>query len=327
MSNLKIFSGGSNLPLTQKICDKLNISLGDIYHHSFASKEIYCQFKENIRGEDVFLVQGAGDSSTSANDNLMQLLIMADAARRASADRVSIVLPMFFYSRSDKKDKSRTPISAKLIMDLFAASGVDRILTMDLHAPQIQGFSNIPTDVLSFEPILIEYIKNNYKDNIVIMAPDVGAVKRAEKHAESLKCDFGFISKKRLSDEHVELQNIVGDVKDKTVIIIDDLSESCGTLVQAAEACKKNGAIKVVCAITHNCITQTGMNRLITAMEHSNVKNKNVYIDEFIHSNTINHWWSLKYKLQNITQLDVSELFAKAIYNIHNNQSISELFI
>ena len=317
MSNLKIFSGTSNLPLAQRVADNLFTKLGEIYHHNFPSGESYCQFKENIRGSDVFLIQGI---TQPANENLMQLLVMADAARRASADRITAVVPYFGYARQDRKDKSRVPISAKLVLDLFEASGIDRVVTMDLHSPQVGGFTNLPFDHLTFEPVLIEYIRNKYdnlalRNSVVLMAPDVGAVKRVEKYAEHLKSDFGFISKKRIGDEKVELQSIVGNVKDKHVIIIDDLTESLGTMVQAAKECKRQGATKVTCAVTHGCLSETGIQRLVEADS----------IDEFVHSNT-NHTWT-QTKPQKVTELDVSNLFAKAINSIHNNESVSELFV
>lgn len=321
---LKIFSGQSNLPLAQGIAKYLNLPLGEIYHHSFPSGESYCQYKENIRGCDVFLIQGI---TNPANENLMQLLIMADAARRASAERITAVIPYFGYSRQDRKDKSRVPISAKLILDLIQAAGINRVVTMDLHSPQVGGFTNLPFDHLTFEPILTNYIRNRFKsislrDSVVVMAPDVGAVKRAEKYAATLNTDFGFISKKRIDDEHVDFQSIVGNVKDKYVILIDDMTESCGTLIQASAACKENEAREVICAITHCGITPTGESRLDDAMNAQQPK-----VDCLIHSTTIDFQWNTEVdKPKNIISLDVSEIFGKAIYNIHNNESVSELF-
>lgn len=321
---LKLFSGTSNFPLAQGISNYLKLPLGEIYHHSFPSGESYCQYKENIRGCDVFLIQGI---TNPANENLMQLLIMADAARRASAERITAVIPYFGYSRQDRKDKSRVPISAKLILDLIQAAGINRVVTMDLHSPQVGGFTNLPFDHLTFEPVLSNYIRNLYSgisisDNVVVMAPDVGAVKRAEKYASTLKTDFGFISKKRIDDEHVDFQSIVGNVANKYVILVDDMTESCGTLIQASSACKENGALEVRCAITHGGITETGMNRLSFAMS-----GPDPIIKELIHSTTIQQNWTLGgWKPNNITSLDVNELFGKAINNIHNNESVSELF-
>lgn len=319
MNNLKIFSGTSNLPLSEKVASKLGIKLGDIYHHKFPSGETYCQFKENIRGSDVFLIQGF---TKPANENLMEMLVMSDAARRASAERITAVVPYFGYARQDRKDKSRVPITARLVMDLIETAGIDRVMTMDLHSPQVGGFTNLPFDHLTFEPVLIDYIRTKYhsldcRDNVVLMAPDVGAVKRIEKYSSVLKSDFGFISKKRIDDDRVDLQNIVGNVKDKDVIIIDDLTESLGTMVQAAKECKKQGAKKVICAVTHGCLTDVGMKRLSEADS----------IDEFVHSNTTNVWGSIGFKPSNVTELDVSDLFAKAIRSIHKNESVSELFV
>lgn len=317
MTSMKIFSGTSNQNLAKRIADNLHTKLGNIYHHRFPSGETYCQFKDNIRGNDVFLIQGI---TNPANENLMELLVMADAARRASAERITAVVPYFGYARQDRKDKSRVPITAKLVLDLFEASGIDRVVTMDLHSPQVGGFTNLPFDHLTFEPVLGNYISTKFdKNNLVLMAPDVGAVKRIEKYATTLGVDFGFISKKRISDVKVELQNIIGDVNGKNVVIIDDLTESCGTLIQAAEACKKNGAAKVICAVTHGCITKTGITRLESTFNTNTV-------DEFLCSNTANilheNQWGDRF-----VSLDVSNLFAKAINSIHNNESVSELFI
>ncbi len=323
--NFKIFSGDSNPHLAQKICNHLDVPLGDVLKHTFPSGELFARFNENIRGEDVFIIQGAGDKS--ANDNFMQLMILADAARRASASRITAVMPMAFYSRQDRKNKGREPISFKLMLDMLNAGGVHRIVTMDLHSPQTQGFTNLPFDHLAFEPVLINYIKSHYTDlrNVILMAPDVGAVKRVEKYAHTLKCDFGFISKQRLGDERVECSSIVGNVSGKHVILIDDMTESADTLVKSAIFCKENKAVGVMAAVTHGCFTEVGMTKLSTNITAQHIGPKP--IDEFVHSNTVYKNWSLKYKPANITELDVSKLFATAIYNIHNNNSVSELFV
>ena len=316
---MKIFSGKNNIGLSEKICKHLDVEIGKISHHTFPNGEIHVQFKENIRGRDIFLVSCRGDNT---NDALMELLIMADAARRASAGRITAVIPLFYYSRQDRKEKSRVPISAKLSLDLLEASGINRVVTMDLHSPQVGGFTNLPFDHLSFEPILTNYLRSKYhsldfRDNVVLMAPDVGAVKRLEKYAEILKTDFGFISKKRVNDTKVDLQNIVGNVKDKQVIIIDDITESLGTMVQAAKECKRQGAVKTICAVTHGCLSETGMKRL----------SESESIDELVHGNTYDTWNKIPFKPNNVTELDVSEIFAKAIKSIHKNESITELFL
>ena len=235
---MKIFSGTANEALAIKICKNLGLPLGKITHKSFASGELYCQFKENIRGSDVFLIQPI---SFPANDNLMQLLLMCDAARRASAGRITAVVSYLGYGRQDRKDKSRVPISAKLVMDLIAAAGFDRVVTMDLHSAQVGGFTNLPFDHLSFKPSLISAIKEHSVEIDCIVAPDIGAVKRSQEYAEALKKDMAIIAKKRLSDTEVEVKNFIGDVKGKRVLMVDDLTESAGTLTEAAKACKEEG--------------------------------------------------------------------------------------
>jgi ribose-phosphate pyrophosphokinase len=326
---MKIFSGTANQPLAAKICKHLGIPVGEIYHHTFPSGECYSQYKENLRGEDVFLIQCIDSGNT--NNDLMRLFVMADAARRSSANQITAVMPMMAYSRQERKDKSRSPISAKLVMDLLESAGIDRILTMDLHAPQIQGFINKPVDMLEFQPILIDYLRLKFnpvtlREACVVVAPDVGAVKRAEKYSKLLGTGLALIVKTRKGDTEVDIESFVGEVKDKHVIIIDDLTESAGTLIQAAVACKSRGALSVTCAVTHFCFTDTAMERLTFAMPHANSIAETV-IDEFVHSDTVSYWWKLKYKPANIKELSVSGLFAKAIKNINENKSISELFI
>jgi ribose-phosphate pyrophosphokinase len=316
---MKIFSGSSNNPLVEKICrDHLcheGITQGNIDLKTFPSGEKYCQFKENIRGSDVFLVQSI---SSPANDNLMELLVMCDAARRASAGRITAVIPYFGYSRQDRKDKSRVPISAKLVMDLLKASGVNRILTMDLHSPQIVGFTNLPVDQLSFKPALIEAVKNMGIN--VVVAPDIGSVKRADEYASALKTELVIISKKRTNETSVEVKHFIGDVKGKKVLIIDDLTESAGTLIEAATACKEEGAAEIYCAISHGCFTTIGYNRLVESFQVG-------LITKLFVSNSVNFPNNfLHYADDYLVKVDVSQWFSSAIKNIHNNESVSELF-
>ena len=315
---MKIYHGNASKKLSERViwyrADGF-LNFQKIYQHQFPSGEQYCQYKDNVKDEDVVLIQS---TSFPTNDNLMQLLVMSDAARRSGAKSITAVIPYFGYSRQDRNDKFGTPISAKLVMDLLNASGINKVITFDLHAPQIGGFANFPIVQLSFESVLMDYITTKYdyrnlKNNVVVVAPDVGAVKRGEHLAEMIGCDFAFISKKRIGDDTVKLTNFVGDVKNKTVIIFDDLTESCGTLVQAAIECKQQGATKVICAVTHFCITDVGMDRLVENMYHPNIKDRSVYIDEFVHSDTVNTWWKLKYKPADINELSVAELISLEI--------------
>lgn len=305
-----IFSATANVNLTKLIATNLNVLQGDIYHHQFASNEWWCQLKENVRGADVFLIQSI---VYPANDNLMQLLIMADAARRASASSITAIVPYMGYCRQDRKDKSRVPISAKLVMDIMQASGIDRIITMDLHAPQIAGFTNLPFDHLYFQPSLINAVKQQNID--VIVAPDIGAVKKAEEYAHKMGIDIAFISKKRKNDTQVEPTQFVGDVKNKNILIVDDIAESCGTLTSAAAVCKQNGANKIYCGVTHNCMSELGIARMHEAISSG-------LITAFYCSNTTEN----KTTNINTVVVDVSPTFSNAIRGIMNNESISALF-
>ena len=330
---MKVFSGSSNKPLVDKICSSLGIPVGQIDLKEFPSGERYCQFKENIRGTDTFLVQSM---SKPVNDNLMELLVMCDAARRASAGRITAVIPYFGYARQDRKDKSRVPISAKLIMDLLEAGGVNRILTMDLHSPQTAGFTNLPVDELSFKPVLVSEIKPLGVDCVV--APDIGSVKRADEYATALKAELVIISKKRKSSEDVEVKHFIGDVKDKKVIIIDDLTESAGTLEEAAHACREQGAAEVYCAISHGCFTYKASFRLTKCFK-DNVINR-LFVSNSVLVTDIVSWLEdggtglygpgrgvpIPNFRDRVTTVDVAPLFASAIKNIHNNESVSELF-
>jgi ribose-phosphate pyrophosphokinase len=312
---MKIFSGNSNPVLVDKVCEKLSLTRGRVKLKTFASGEKFCQFEENVRGADVFLVQS---TSSPANDNLMELLIMADAARRASAGRITAVIPYFGYSRQDRKEKSRVPISAKLVMDLLKAGGFDRILTMDLHAPQIGGFTNLPFDHLSFMPTLVHQLKGLDIDTII--APDIGSVKRANEYASEMKKELAIIDKRRIDETHVEVKSFIGDVKGKNVIIIDDLTESAKTLIEAATECKKLGAKNIYTAITHGCFSPPGVDNLMKLF-----LDKDKLISCLFYSNTIQNAGPL-YKMAEMVEVDVSSLFARAIRNIHENQSVSELF-
>lgn len=307
-----LFAGQASQILAKYVTDPaFDIHLGAIRHKQFASGEFYCQIEENIRGADVFLLQSL---CNPVNDNLMQLLIMADAARRASAGRLTAVIPYFGYARQDRKDRPRVPISAKVVMNMLVAAGFQRIITMDLHAQQIQGFTDLPVDHLYFQPSLAAALKKN---NIhVIVSPDIGAVKKASEYASKEKKDIAFIVKNRKTDTDVEVSHFVGDVENKNVLILDDLTESAGTLIAAATECKNNGAAKVYCAVTHACLSTVGQERL------TNAYNNNI-IDKFFCSDTVSEGWDGgKYG----TIVSVGDIFGKAIHGIHNNTGISSLF-
>ncbi len=305
-----LFAGDASMVLANAISD-CGIPRGQIFHHQFPSGEWFCQFKENIRGADVFLLQAVCEP---ANDNLMQLLVMADAARRASADRITAVIPYLGYSRQDRKDKSRVPISAKLVLDIIAAAGINRIVTMDLHAAQIAGFTNLPFDHLYFSPTLAQSIKD--LDIQVVVAPDIGAVKKATEYATSQGLELAFIVKKRKNDTDVEVSQFVGDVKGKNVLVLDDLTESAGTIIGAANCCKNNDAKKVYAAVTHGCMSEVGRNRLANAFATG-------VIDKFFCSDTVTE----EFKGNGaISVISVADVFAKAILGIHENKSITSLF-
>jgi ribose-phosphate pyrophosphokinase len=328
MNNMKIFSGESNSPLVAKVCELLGVPVGKITLKTFPSGERYCQFEENIRGTDLFLVQSL---SAPVNDYLMELLVMCDAARRASAGRITVVIPYFGYARQDRKDKSRVPISARLVMDLLKASGVNRILTMDLHSPQTVGFTNLPCDQLCFKPALVNVVREIGIDAVV--SPDIGAVKRADEYASALKTDLVIISKKRNNATSVEVKHFIGEVSGKKVLILDDLTESAGTLIEAANACYEQGAAEIYCAISHGCFTTVGVKRMIGAFKDGLIKklfvsNSVKIAGRWIDQNEQEDFdGTVKdYAYHNIQTVDVSPLFATAIKNIHNNESVSELF-
>ncbi len=342
---MKIFSGSSNWPLVEKICQNLNLPIGDVYLHTFPSGEKYCQLKDNIRGEHVFLVQS---TSAPANDNLMELLVMCDAARRASAEKITAVLPYFGYARQERKDKPRVPISAKLVMDMLQCAGVSRIVTLDLHAPQIQGFTNLPVDQLSFKPALIKTMSSQLMIDSIkkpnrpghsiidcVVAPDIGAVKRAEEYSSAFNVELVIISKKRSGDDKVELRNFIGDVKNKNVLIVDDMIESGGTIIQAAKACKEQGADNVYCGITHGCFAGVGEIRLVDAFKKglitklfvsNSVDTSNIFWEESCGL----YGWGIGNLIPNqadkVITVDMAPWFAKAIQNINENKSVTELF-
>ncbi len=312
MERLKLFSGNSNLPLVKKICDYLQIPLGKATVRTFSDGEIFIEIEENTRGMDVFALQSI---STPSNDHLMELLIMIDALKRASADRITAVIPYYGYARQDRKVAPRTPITAKLVADLLTAAGADRILTMDLHAAQIQGFFNIPVDHLYAAPVMLKYIKENFQDDLVIVSPDPGGVERARAFAKRLECSLAIIDKRREAPNVAQVMNIIGEVEGKKVVIVDDIVDTAGTLSMAVEALKEKGAKQISTCCTHAVLSGPAI-RLI---EGSALK-------ELVVSDTI----PLKKEAIScgkLKVLSVADLLGEAIKRIHQESSVSSLFV
>jgi ribose-phosphate pyrophosphokinase len=312
---LQIFAGLQNAALASGICENLSISLGKINHHQFPSGETWCQFGENIRGGDLFIVEPI---SKPANESLMRILVMADAARRASAGRVTVVIPYFGYARQDRKDKSRVPISAKLVMDMLEAADIDRVLTMDLHNPAIQGFTNLPVDHLYAMPLFFKALAHKLEkpSDIVFASPDIGAIKRTESYQRALPgSGFAVCPKTRVDENTVKTHPLIGDVKDKIVILPDDLTESCGTILGAAAVCREAGAKEVYACISHGLITEVGFNRLKDTR----------YLDGLLVTDSVRIDFP-KERPNNLYVVPSAPLFAKAINCIHNDESVSGLF-
>ena len=307
-TSLKIFSGNSNKPLAQEICNYLSVPLGDALVTSFPDSESFVRFNENIRGTDVFLVQS---TSSPANHNVMELLIMIDAAKRASAARVTAVLPFFGYARQDRKDQPRVPITSKLVANLLVAAGVNRILTMDLHAQQIQGFFDIPVDHLYASPVFFVDLRSRETENLTIFSPDVGGMKMANAYAEVLGCPLGFVAKRRTGASTVEAMNLVGEVEGREILLVDDMTETAGTLTAAAKILKERGAQKVSALVSHCMLNDTGRERLRQGL-----------LDELITTNTV----TMENEDLPVRQLSVANLLGEAIRRTHTDSSISNLF-
>ena len=309
---MKIVACNSNLPLAQSISDHLDTKLVKATIKRFADQEVSVEIHENIRGEDVFVVQS---TSYPANDNLMELLLTLDAMRRSSAKRVTAVIPYFGYARQDRKSGPRTPISAKLVANLIAQAGADRVLTMDLHAGQIQGFFDIPVDNLYAAPMFAKDIARRYEEkDLVIVSPDVGGVVRARNLATRLHCDLAIIDKRRPRAGVSEVMNVIGDVENRHCVLVDDIVDSGGTLINAAQALVANGATSASVYVTHGVLSGEAATRIGA----SGLSSMTV-------TNTINAT-DLTQGVANIRQLDVSGLIADAMDRIHNERSVSSLF-
>ncbi len=307
-ANLKIFTGKSNPVLAQEICKYLDVPLGDALVTTFPDNESFVRYNENIRGADVFLVQS---TSAPANHNVMELLIMIDAAKRASASRVTAVLPFFGYARQDRKDQPRVPITSKLVANLLVAAGANRILTMDLHAQQIQGFFDIPVDHLYASPVFFEAIKDEDTDNLTVFSPDVGGMKMASAYADMLGCPLGFVAKRRTGAATVEAMNLVGEVEGRDILLIDDMTETAGTLSAAAGLLKERGARTVRAVVSHGVLNDIGRERL-----------KEGFLDELLTTDSV----ELDPGDLPIRKLSVAALLGEAIRRTHTDSSISSLF-
>jgi len=311
--NIKIFTGNANKRLAQDIADRLGISLGHSGVTTFSDGEISVNINETVRGTDVFVIQS---TNAPVNDNLMELLIMVDALKRASAGRITAVIPYYGYARQDRKAKSRDPITAKLVADILTASGIDRVLTMDLHAAQIQGYFNIPVDNLMGCPILANYfIENGFKDrdDVVVVSPDLGSVTRSRKFADKLHAPIAIIDKRRPKANVSEVMNIIGEVKDKVCIMIDDMIDTAGTITNGAAALKKMGAKDVYACCSHGVLSGPAIERL-----------ENSVIKEVVMLHTID--LPEEKRISKFKILPVAPIFADAIGRIHDDVSISTLF-
>src|ERR1700747_2023611 len=306
---MKVFSGSANRELAQRICNYIGVPLGQAIISAFPDGETYVKIEENIRGRDVFIIQ---PTCPPTNDHLMELLIMVDAARRASADRITAVIPFFGYARQDRKDQPRVPITAKLVANLLYAPGVHRVLTMDLHAQQVQGFFDIPVDHLYSLPVLIKYLRQRLTGKTVVVSPDIGGLKMASAYAEALGANLAIVAKERKSATETEALYLIGEVKDRDVLLVDDLTETAGTLTSAATIVQKNGAKEIYAGVSHAVLVDVAIGRL--------QKSK---IEELITTNStpVSSGKGLK-----VTVLSVAELLGEGIKRIHNDESVSSLF-
>lgn len=311
MEKIKVFAGNSNKPLALEICDHLGVVLGKSEVKSFSDGEVYVDIQESVRGVEVYVVQS---TSMPCNNNLMELLIMLDAFKRASAVSITAVIPYYGYARQDRKVAPRTPISAKLVADLITVAGATRVVCVDLHAGQIQGFFNIPVDHLYATPVLLDYIKGNFQDDIVIVSPDAGGVERARAFGKRLGANLAIIDKRRPKPNVSEVMNIIGEVEGKTAILLDDMIDTAGTITQAAQALKDAGARQVYAACTHAVLSGPAIDRI----EKSPIK-------QLVVTNTIPE--RKEASSPKIKRLSVGPLLGEAIKRIHCGESVSSLFV
>ncbi|MDD2478578.1 MAG: ribose-phosphate pyrophosphokinase [Victivallaceae bacterium] len=308
--NICIYSGSANPKLSSEIADYLGVPLGKVNLSRFPDGEIFCQYAENVRRADVFIIQ---PTCSPTNEHLMELLIMLDAAKRASAARITAVLPYYGYARQDRKDRPRVPITAKLVANLITVAGANRIIAMDLHSQQIQGFFDIPVDHLYARPVFTPYLKERLGPNVVVVSPDSGSVKMAQSYCDVLDGGLAVIAKRRISATSVTTSHLVGDVKGRTCVITDDMTSTAGTLCAAADKLKEEGASKVFAAITHCVLNEQGYKKL----------SSNTSIEEMVVTDGIQVNETLNGKIK---VLSVAPLLGEAIRRIHDGVSVSTLF-
>ncbi len=310
--NFKIFSGSANPSLTEAICRYLGVTSGKCEHGRFSDGETRFQILENVRGTDVFVVQ---PTCAPVDFHLMELLLMIDAFKRASAWRITAVIPYYAYARQDRKDKPRVPISAKLVADLLETAGANRALTLDLHAPQIQGYFNVPVDHLFASPVMVDYFQKKKLGPITVVSPDAGGVERARYFAKKMDAPLAIVDKRRIDVNVSEVMHLIGDVKGRPALVIDDIIDTAGTLVKTAEALLAEGATRVLAASTHAVLSGPAVQRLRESAIEEVVVSDSVPLSKAGES------------IGKITVLSVAELLARGIRNIHEETSISELFI
>lgn len=306
---MKVFSGTSNPALAKSICNSIGIDLGRCTVDAFPDGETFVKIDENVRGQDVFVVQS---TSPPTNHHLMEMFIMMDALRRASASRITAVLPFYGYARQDRKDQPRVPITAKLVANLLVAAGANRVLTMDLHAQQIQGFFDIPVDHLYAAPVIYEYLKWKKIQKLVVVSPDVGGLKMAHAYSQTLGADLAIVAKRRKSATEVESMTVIGEIRGRNALLVDDMTETAGTLTSAAALLKKRGARSILACVSHAILNDLGIQRL-----------RKSTIDELITTDTV-----LRPSIDGVkvTTLSVAGLLGEAIKRIHSNSSVTSLF-
>lgn len=311
-NEMKVFAGNGNPKLARAICDYLRLPLGEWKLTRFSDGEVYCQILENVRGTDVFVIQ---PTCHPVNENIMELLIAVDAMKRSSAARITAVIPYYGYARQDRKDKPRVPISAKVVADLLTAAGVDRLLTMDLHAPAIQGFFDLPVDHLFAAPVLLDWVDRQRFDDLTVVSPDAGGVERARAFAKKLGAGLVIIDKRRVEANVAETMNVIGEVSGCNCVIVDDIVDTAGTLIGTVKALKDKGAARVFACFSHAVLSGPAMERIeSSSLEHVVVTDSIALPDS-------------KATHPKITVLSVASLLGEAIARIHSNSSVSSLFV